>query len=63
MANLFLLSDETLHTSGSYKRSICVDYMYYNPYGIIQKIKQTKEGVLPVVSDHATKAKKKSGTK
>ena len=48
---------------GSYRRSISIDYMYYNPDGTIQKIIQTKEGVLPVVSEPAKKAKKKSGTK
>jgi hypothetical protein len=37
-----------LPTGGSYRRSICVDYMYYNPDGTIQKIIQTTEGVKPV---------------
>ncbi len=47
----------------SYRRSICVDYMYYNPGGTIQKIIQTKEGVLPVASQAAKETKKKNNTK
>jgi hypothetical protein len=38
----------SLPTGGSYRRSICVDYMYYNEDGTIQKIVQTTEGVKPV---------------
>lgn len=41
----FFYHNGSLPTGGSYRRSICVDYMYYNEDGTIQKIIQTKEGV------------------
>ncbi|HTN22257.1 MAG TPA: glycoside hydrolase family 43 protein [Pelobium sp.] len=44
----FFYHNGSLPTGGSYRRSICVDYMYYNEDGTIQKIVQTKEGVAPV---------------
>ncbi len=44
----FFYHNGTLPTGGSYRRSVCVDYMYYNEDGTIQKIIQTKEGVKPV---------------
>ena len=44
----FFYHNGALPTGGSYRRSICVDYMYYNEDGTIQKIIQTKEGVKPV---------------
>lgn len=44
----FFYHNGALPTGGSYRRSICVDYMYYNPDGTIQKIVQTAEGVKPV---------------
>jgi beta-xylosidase len=44
----FFYHNGTLPTGGSYRRSICVDYMYYNEDGTIQKIIQTKEGVKKV---------------
>lgn len=44
----FFYHNGALPTGGSYRRSICVDYMYYNPDGTIQKIVQTTEGVKPV---------------
>mgnify|MGYP006991988986 FL=1 len=31
--------------NASYRRSICVDYMYYNPDGAIKKVVQTTKGV------------------
>ncbi|SFQ75700.1 hypothetical protein SAMN04515668_4146, partial [Hymenobacter arizonensis] len=37
-----------LPTGGNYRRSICVDYMYYNPDGTIKPIVQTTKGVAPV---------------
>jgi beta-xylosidase len=43
--NYFFYHNGTLPTGGSYRRSICIDYLYYNADGSIQKIKQTKEGV------------------
>nr|WP_315158616.1 glycoside hydrolase family 43 protein [uncultured Flavobacterium sp.] len=44
----FMYHNGALPTGGSYRRSICIDYMYYNPDGTIQKIIQTKEGVKAV---------------
>lgn len=44
----FFYHNGALTTGGSYRRSICIDYMYYNPDGSIQEIVQTKEGVKPV---------------
>jgi beta-xylosidase len=43
----FFYHNGSLPTGGSYRRSVCVDYMYYNPDGTIQKIIQTTEGVKP----------------
>jgi beta-xylosidase len=37
-----------LPTGGSYRRSVCVDYLYYNPDGTIKKVIQTTKGVDPV---------------
>lgn len=44
----FFYHNGNLPTGGSYRRSICIDYMYYNPDGTIQKIVQTTTGVSPV---------------
>ncbi|PTB91875.1 glycoside hydrolase [Marivirga lumbricoides] len=44
----FMYHNGLLPTGGSYRRSICIDYMYYNEDGTIQKVVQTKEGVAPV---------------
>jgi len=41
----FFYHNGLLPTGGSYRRSVCVDYMYYIPDGTIQKVVQTKEGV------------------
>jgi beta-xylosidase len=44
----FFYHNGNLPTGGSYRRSICVDYMYYNADGTIQQIIQTTEGVKAV---------------
>ena len=44
----FFYHNGALPTGGNYRRSVCVDYMYYNPDGTIQKVVQTQEGVKPV---------------
>lgn len=44
----FFYHNGELPTGGSYRRSICVDYMHFNPDGTIQKVEQTKEGVDPI---------------
>lgn len=46
----FFYHNGVLPTGGSYRRSICLDYMYYNPDGSIKKIIQTTTGVKPVSS-------------
>jgi beta-xylosidase len=38
------------NTGGSYRRSVCIDYLYYNPDGTIKRVVQTTEGTdLPPV--------------
>lgn len=34
-------------TGGSFRRSVCIDSLYYNPDGTIKRIVQTSEGVAP----------------
>jgi beta-xylosidase len=37
---------------GSFRRSVCIDYMYYNPDGTIKPVQQTREGVtIPPTKD------------
>ncbi len=38
---------------GSFRRSVCVDYLNYNPDGTIQRVIQTSEGVAPAGSSNA----------
>jgi len=33
------------NTGGSFRRSVCIDYLYYNPDGTIKRVIQTTEGV------------------
>lgn len=44
----FFYHNGVLPTGGSYRRSIAVDYMYYNEDGTIKQVVQTKEGVDPI---------------
>jgi beta-xylosidase len=44
----FFYHNGSLPTGGSYRRSVCVDYMYYNEDGTIQKIVQTTEGAAKI---------------
>src|SRR6478735_1498881 len=55
----FFYHNGSLPTGGSYRRSICIDYMYYNPDGTIQKIIQTTTGVEPVATGKKKKKKNK----
>ena len=32
---------------GSFRRSVCIDYLYYNPDGTMKRVVQTSEGVAP----------------
>jgi len=34
-------------TGSSYRRSVCIDYLYYNPDGTMKKVVMTSEGVEP----------------
>ncbi|MBS1662664.1 MAG: glycoside hydrolase family 43 protein [Bacteroidetes bacterium] len=43
----FFYHNGALPTGSSYRRSVCIDYLHYNPDGSIQKIIQTKQGVSP----------------
>ncbi len=46
----FFYHNGALPTGGSYRRSVCIDYLVYNADGTIQKVVQTTEGVKPVKS-------------
>ncbi|RZK87239.1 MAG: glycoside hydrolase, partial [Hymenobacter sp.] len=43
----FFYHNGALPTGGSYRRSICVDELQYNPDGTIRPIVQTTKGVAP----------------
>jgi beta-xylosidase len=44
----FFYHNGALPTGSLYRRSICVDYLYFNPDGSIQKVIQTTKGVDPI---------------
>jgi|SRR5450432_1482239 beta-xylosidase len=44
----FIYHNGGLSGGGSYSRSVCIDYLYYNPDGSIKKVTMTSEGVDPV---------------
>lgn len=48
----FFYHNGVLPTGGSYRRSICIDYMHYNADGTIQQIVQTTKGVDAVTSSY-----------
>lgn len=37
--------DSKLRTGSSFRRSVCIDYLYYNPDGTMKRVVQTTEGV------------------
>ena len=43
----FIYHNGALPTGGSYRRSVCIDYLYYNPDGTIKRIIMSSEGVKP----------------
>lgn len=47
-SSYFFYHNGALPTGSLYRRSVCVDYMYYNPDGTIQKVIQTSKGVDPL---------------
>ena len=46
----FFYHNGALPTGGNHRRSVCLDYLYYNPDGTIKKVIQTANGVNPVKS-------------
>ena len=44
----FIYHNGALPAGGSHRRSVCIDYMYFNEDGTIQKIVMTSEGVAAV---------------
>ena len=43
----FIYHNGGIPQGGSFRRSVCIDYLHYNPDGTIQRIIQTSEGVEP----------------
>jgi beta-xylosidase len=41
----FIYHNGGLPGGGSYRRSVCIDHLYYNPDGTMQRVKMTSEGV------------------
>lgn len=44
----FIYHNGALPTGGSYRRSVCIDYLYYNPDGTMKQVIMTSEGAKPV---------------
>jgi len=44
----FIYHNGALPDGGSYRRSACIDYLYYNPDGTMKRVIMTSEGVRPV---------------
>ncbi len=52
----FVYHNGSLPTAGgSFHRSVCIDYLYYNPDGSIKRIVMTTEGVKPAGTDKKAK--------
>lgn len=41
----FIYHNGALKNGGSHRRSVCIDYLYYNPDGTMQRVIMTSEGV------------------
>ena len=41
----FFYHNGGLHEGGSHRRSVCIDYLYYNPDGTMKRVVMTSEGV------------------
>lgn len=52
----FFYHNAGLPTGGEFRRSVCLDYLYYNSDGTIQKVVQTAEGVSPVDTSNSSSA-------
>lgn len=46
----FIYHNADLPYGGNFRRSVCIDYLYYNNDGTIKKIVQTTKGVQPVIT-------------
>jgi beta-xylosidase len=44
----FIYHNGGLPEGGSYRRSVCIDYLYYNPDGTIKRVIMSSEGIEPV---------------
>ncbi len=44
----FIYHNGALKNGGSHRRSVCIDYLYYNPDDTMKRIIMTSEGVQPV---------------
>jgi beta-xylosidase len=44
----FIYHDGGLTKGGSFRRSVCIDYLFYNPDGTIKRVVMSSEGVRPV---------------
>jgi hypothetical protein len=44
----FIYHNGGLPAGGSYRRSVCIDYLYYNPDGTMKRVIMTSDGVQPV---------------
>jgi beta-xylosidase len=44
----FIYHNGGLPGGGSYRRSVCIDYLFYNPDGTMKRVVMTSEGVSPV---------------
>jgi len=44
----FIYHNGALKDGGSHRRSVCIDYLYYNPDGTMKRVIMTSEGVAPV---------------
>ena len=52
----FIYHNGAINTDGgSYSRSICIDKLYHNPDGTLQKVQMTSEGIFTKTSKYMTK--------
>ncbi|MFC4870735.1 hypothetical protein [Negadavirga shengliensis] len=41
----YIYHNGALKDGGSYRRSVCIDYLHYNPDGTMKRVVMTSEGV------------------
>lgn len=49
--DLFIYHNGALKEGGSHRRSVCIDKLYYNEDGTMQRVVMTSEGLLPLGSE------------